>query len=148
MSSQEQLDEAWALLFPLFLSRRDLFFSTLAEHGLTPPHGIALMSLLGGPRRMGDLATQMACDASYITAVVDRLDSLGLAERRPSAADRRVREVLLTDRGRSVALDVQATMSTAPEAFATLSARDCAALVRILRKVQPAMGVESVPRRG
>ena len=44
----------------------------------------------------------MACDASYITAVADRLEELGLAVRRNAADDRRVRELVLTAKGESV----------------------------------------------
>ncbi len=133
-------------MFPLFLSRRDVFFSALAAHGLTPTHGIALMGLLGGPQRMSAMAGNMACDASYITAVVDRLESLGLASRRQSDTDRRVREIVLTPKGRKVAASLQETMATPPAEMAALSEREAVTLARILRKVQPAEPPSLVPR--
>jgi len=36
---------------------------------------------------MGQLAETLACDASNVTGLVDRLESRGLVRRRPSVAD-------------------------------------------------------------
>ena len=132
---EAELAEAWALLSPLFLSRRDQFFASLAELGLTPAHGLGLMSLSGGPVRMRDLAESMKCDASYITLVVDRLQHLGLASRQESTSDRRVREVVLTARGRKVVHRLQAKFAAPPDELRVLSATDRAVLVRILHKL-------------
>lgn len=41
----------------------------------------------------------MGFDASYITAIVDRLEERSLIERRPDPHDRRVRRMALTDAG-------------------------------------------------
>jgi MarR family transcriptional regulator, organic hydroperoxide resistance regulator len=41
----------------------------------------------------------MHCDASYATALADRLEERGLVERRVSATDRRVRELVPTAEG-------------------------------------------------
>lgn len=129
--------EIWARLTPLFLSSRDAFFRVMNDHGLTPPHGHALMTLCGGAAKMRDLAEQMSCDASYVTNVVDRLEELGLAKRQESAGDRRVREVILTSAGETAAADVAEAMSRPPVALSALSERDRAALLRILRKIGP-----------
>ncbi len=134
-ADRDDLGEAWQLLAPLFLARRDRFFAALAELGLNPPHGHGLMTLADGPVRMRDLAESMACDASYVTAVVDRLQELGYATRAESASDRRVREVALTPAGRRVTERLQRLFSEPPPELKALSATDRAALVRILRKV-------------
>jgi DNA-binding MarR family transcriptional regulator len=129
------LAEAWGKLLPLLLGRRNAFFVTLTELGLTPPHGFSLMSLADGPSRMRDLAEAMNCDASYVTAVVDRLQELGLAKRQESASDRRVREVDLTAKGRRVVARLEALFNDPPADLEVLSATDRAALARILRKL-------------
>jgi DNA-binding MarR family transcriptional regulator len=134
--------EIWSRLLPLFVTKRDLLFRRLTEHGLTPPHGMALTMLIDEPRRMRDLAELMVCDASYVTAVVDRLEELGLAVRQPSATDRRVKDIVLTARGRQVAADVQSAMSDSPVEFGVLSAAD----LRTLRKIVGKLDVE--PARG
>jgi DNA-binding MarR family transcriptional regulator len=129
------LAEAWQLLAPLFLARRDTFFAALGELGLNPSHGRGLMSLAAGPSRMRDLAATMACDASYVTSVVDRLEELGYAVRQESATDRRVREVALTAKGTRVVERLQRLFAEPPPELDGLSATDRTALVRILRKV-------------
>lgn len=128
-----QLVEAWQRMMALFFSRRDEVFGELAALDLTPPHGHALMSLRQGPIRMRDLADAMACDASYVTAVADRLEELGLAARRNDAEDRRVRELVLTPKGARVARRLDAVFTTPPEVLRTLPAADQAHLLRIMR---------------
>jgi len=134
-TERDDLAEAWQLLAPLFLARRDSFFAALGEQGLSPPHGHGLMSLAGGPVRMRDLAATMACDASYVTTVVDRLEQLGYALRQESATDRRVREVALTTAGQRVVDRLQRLFAEPPPELDGLSPADRAALVRILRKI-------------
>lgn len=129
-----ELTETWSRLMGLFLSRRETLFAEFARLQITPPHGHALMTLLhGGPTRMRDMAEHMACDASYITAVADRLEELGFAERRPAADDRRVKELALTAKGTTVANRLHAVFTDPPPALAALSAKDRAALARIAR---------------
>jgi DNA-binding MarR family transcriptional regulator len=129
------LAETWTRLMGLFFSRRDEFFAALAELDLTPPHGHALLSLREGPVRMRDMAETMACDASYVTAVADRLEELGLAERRNAPDDRRARELVLTTKGRRVAERLDAVFADPPAALAALPPTDRAALARIARKL-------------
>ena len=72
----------------------------LRELGLTPGHMKAL-SLLDPdePRPMRAMADSLACDASMVTWLVDRLEERGLVERKTSPADRRVKTLVLTPRG-------------------------------------------------
>jgi DNA-binding MarR family transcriptional regulator len=133
----DDLTDAWSRMLTLFLAKRDAMFATLRGYGLTPPHAHALSVLAGGPTRMRVLAELMVCDASYITAVVDRLEEIGLAERRPNATDRRVKEIALTDRGVEAAARIGSTMSSAPPEFETLSAADRRVLAQLMAKVVP-----------
>lgn len=129
-----ELTETWTRLMGLFMSRRNVLFEAFAELQLTPPHGHAIITLMhGGPTRMRDMATHMACDASYITAVADRLEELGLAERRPAADDRRVKELALTPKGEQVAARLDAVFTEPPAALRELSRADQAHLSRITK---------------
>jgi len=56
----------------------------------------ALTALADGDVRMGDLATRLGLAESSVTRLVDRLEGVGLAARRPSAGDRRCVEAGLT----------------------------------------------------
>jgi len=134
--SDPKLADTWARLSGLFSSRRDALFEQLTELGLNPPHGVALMSLLhAGPTRMGDMAETMVCDASYITAVADRLEELGLVERRSSPDDRRAKQLALTAKGEKVARRLDAVVTEPPPAMTALSKADRDALARIARKL-------------
>ena len=72
----------------------------LRELGLTPGH-LKALSVLDPeePRPMRAMADALACDASMVTWLVDRLEERGLVERRALATDRRVRTVALTPHG-------------------------------------------------
>jgi len=69
--------------------------------GLTPSQALALRELQS-PLAMRELATRMACEASNVTFVVDRLEAGGLVERVAHPDDRRAKRVRLTEAGRSV----------------------------------------------
>lgn len=131
----DDLGQIWLRLLPLFTERHDRLLELVRRHGLTPPHGFMLASLSFGPMRMRDLAELMVCDASYVTGVVDRLEELELAQRRPSERDRRVKEIELTPAGRRLAQKVTAVMTEPPAELAGLGARDRATLRRILEQV-------------
>jgi DNA-binding MarR family transcriptional regulator len=126
------LDQIWSKLQPLFIAKRNQVFAVMNEHGLTPPHMQALTMLVDGPVRMRDIADLMVCDASYVTAIVDNLEHLGLATRQPSSVDRRVKEIALTPLGERTAAHIGAQMSAPPPGLEQLSHTDRAALARIL----------------
>ena len=50
---------------------------------------------------MSSIAEALACDASNVTGIVDRLESRGLIARATGADDRRVKTITLTAHGRS-----------------------------------------------
>ena len=84
---------------------------------------------------MGRLAQSLACDASNVTGLVDRLESRGLVRRRPSPEDRRVKVLDLTPAGARLRSIVLERMSRPPENLNRLSADEQRALVRILRRL-------------
>lgn len=133
----DRLNETWAALMTLFVDRRNEMFQLLGDNGLTPPHGHALSVLLEEPQRMSDMASFMNCDASYITALVDRLEELGMVERTPSPTDRRVKLIALTDVGHKVAAQLRAVMTTPPAELRKLSKADRIALAELLAKIVP-----------
>jgi DNA-binding MarR family transcriptional regulator len=128
--------DAWQLLVHLFFSQRATLPPLAAELALSPAqcHVLRLIEP-GRPIPMGQLAETLACDASNVTGLVNRLESRGLVRRRPSAGDRRVRVLDLTPAGsrlRTVLLD---RMTTPPISLARLSVREQRMLVRILTRL-------------
>ncbi|WP_328916074.1 MULTISPECIES: MarR family winged helix-turn-helix transcriptional regulator [unclassified Streptomyces] len=71
------------------------------QFDLTAAQAIALREL-PRPRTLGELAKQMSCEAPNATFVADRLEALGLLERRPHPTDRRAKLLHLTPQGAAV----------------------------------------------
>jgi DNA-binding MarR family transcriptional regulator len=90
---------------------------------------------------MGEMARGIGCDPSYITALVDDLDERGLARREPSPDDRRVKIIVLTETGRKLAAEIDATLSIPPAAFSLLSDAELRQLRDLLDKVLDGGGV-------
>jgi DNA-binding MarR family transcriptional regulator len=128
--------DAWQLLMRFFFAQRAQMPSLAAELQLSPAqcHVLHLIEP-GRPLPMGQLADTLACDASNVTGLVDRLESRGLVRRRPSAADRRVKVLDLTPTGSRLRALLLDRMTAPPATLRRLSAREQRALVRILSRL-------------
>jgi DNA-binding MarR family transcriptional regulator len=125
--------EAWRLLFQLLMSSRPGRDRVLEKLGLTPNDSKALASLQGGGARpIGALAREWSTDPSNATWVVDRLEKLKLAERRPSPDDRRVKLVRLTKKGARVQREIMSAFLEPPAALRALSDADLHTLIEIV----------------
>ncbi|MGC1212448.1 MAG: MarR family winged helix-turn-helix transcriptional regulator [Micromonospora sp.] len=84
----------------------------VAELGLTPAAARALHELdPDRPLPARDLAEQLRCDRSNVTALVDKLEQAGLVERRVDPTDRRQKTLVVTDAGRRMRDRVHEVMS-------------------------------------
>jgi DNA-binding MarR family transcriptional regulator len=109
--------------------------ATLNELGLAPMQSMALLQLRPGePRTMSAMAQALMCDNSNVTGIVDRLEALGLVERRAADHDRRVKTVVLTTKGTKLRSEVERRMSVPPPPLAGLSEEDAVALRDILSR--------------
>ncbi len=105
----------------------------------------ALFPLLVGVERFGpigvvDLADRMGRDYTTVSRQVAKLESLGLAERRESPSDRRVREAVVTPKGKAMTNAVDAARDRMGRAiFKTWDAREMDELVRLMRKFADAL---------
>ncbi|MGC5036063.1 MarR family winged helix-turn-helix transcriptional regulator [Streptomyces sp. DT190] len=94
------------LLYRLGLRSGQLFNACLQESGLRLRHYAVLRFLAtteGALQR--ELSSRLGYDPSAIVGLVDDLEKLGFAERRPSPDDRRSRIVVLTGAGRAFLRD-------------------------------------------
>src|SRR5215469_5361802 len=89
------------------------FVSHLLERGeqLSQRLGVPVSCMkalrrLDTPVAMKDLGQRMRCDPSFVTMIADALEQRGLAKREPNPADRRIKNLVLTDRG----LEVKASL--------------------------------------
>ena len=92
-----------------------------------------------GPTRQSVLAADFELSPHSITDIVDGLERLGMAERRPDPTDRRAKLVAITDAGQA-ALDVaNATWERLlTQIFGTLDEADRATFLRLLGSLDEA----------
>jgi DNA-binding MarR family transcriptional regulator len=109
---------------------------SLARRGLTPNDSRALMTLdrrEGRPMRA--LADTWECDASNATWIVDRLEKLGVAERRAAPNDRRVKLVVLTQRGEETKAELLEEFYAPPSELLALDRETLETLQRALGRI-------------
>jgi DNA-binding MarR family transcriptional regulator len=109
----------------------------LQRRRLTPNDARALWSLdLRDGRPIGSLAQAWACDPANATFIIDRLEAAGLARRRESPGDRRVKLVTLTPKGSATKRALLREYRQPPAELARLEPADLARLVEILEKLR------------
>jgi DNA-binding MarR family transcriptional regulator len=126
--------EVWMLMSDLVLEntrRREVSEALGISFGRTR----AVRRLARRPLSMGELAAALGIDPPNATVVVDDLESLGLARRRPHPTDRRAKLVEATRKGKDMARRADAILATPPTAFGALSPDDLETLRRILASV-------------
>jgi DNA-binding MarR family transcriptional regulator len=122
-------------MFELIHLSKRRFMAIASEFDLSPPQVMALRQLdPDEPKPMSELALALRCDNSNVTGIVDRLEDRGLVERRPAQHDRRVKMLLITERGAQVRAGLAARLDEPPEALASLSPEDQRALRDIMRR--------------
>ena len=108
----------------------------------------ALFPLLVGVERFGpigvvELADNVGRDYTTVSRQIAKLESLGLVERQGSPADRRVREAVISRKGKAMTDLVDAARDRIGRAiFQTWDAREIDELVRLMRKFADAVREE------
>jgi DNA-binding MarR family transcriptional regulator len=127
--------EAWILMNQLMQREKRRVHAAASEFELSMPQVFALRHLEPGqPAPMRGLAERMVCDNSNVTGIVDRLEARGLVARAPAEHDRRVKHLVLTEKGELVREALCARIDTPPEALEQLSPEDQRALRDIFRR--------------
>jgi DNA-binding MarR family transcriptional regulator len=128
--------DVWTLMFDYLIRTGPQRTRSLAKRGLTPNDSRALFSLAADEgRTMRALAESWECDPSNATWIVDRLETLGLAERRSLPGDRRVKLVVLTRKGTKTRAALLDEFHTPPPDLAALDQGDLEGLKRVLTKL-------------
>jgi DNA-binding MarR family transcriptional regulator len=131
-------EEAWRLLQQLLMNgeMQGRMRDACKSVGVPPSIVKTLFHLEPGePVAMRDLADHFSCDASYITELVDGLEEQGFATRQPHPSDRRVRTVVLTDKGAKARETVQGVMWQVPKVFGVLTSAEQRQLRDLVRKL-------------
>lgn len=93
-----------------------------------------------GPIGIVDLADRVGRDHTTVSRQVGKLEEMDLAERHPGARDRRVREAVITQKGKTMTDMVDAARDRIGRAvFAGWEENEMGDLVRLMRKLADAM---------
>ncbi|WP_299541362.1 MarR family winged helix-turn-helix transcriptional regulator [uncultured Streptomyces sp.] len=110
--------------------------AALGEIGLTARMHCVLVHALGAERTQVQLAEIGDMDKTTMVITVDALEKAGLAERRPSSADRRARVIAVTAKGAEVAAASQRIVDGVHEAaLGSLPAGEREVLVAALTRL-------------
>jgi DNA-binding MarR family transcriptional regulator len=103
-----------------------------------------------GQIKASDLARNMSCDMGNLSGSLDRLESAGLVERVASGADRRVRLMQLTQKGRRVAAQIENRFkgSTIHHQLGRMTPRERYALSTALGKMYAALSTSATKNAG
>ncbi|MFD5201898.1 MarR family winged helix-turn-helix transcriptional regulator [Streptomyces sp. NPDC058375] len=98
---------------------------------------LVLVALAGGePPSQLALAKEVSLDRTVMTYLLDDLEAHGLVTRRPDPRDRRARQVLITDTGRTRLIEVRRSLAAAEARLLTdLDGADASQLRTLLSRV-------------
>ena len=116
------------------------------ELGLSPRAHAVLTAAMSGDRSQTELARMVGLDKTTMVVTLDELEAARLAERRPSAADRRARVIAVTPAGvRKVRQAEEIARRIRADVLATLDPGDREVFVRSLGKLVSERLAEPVP---
>src|SRR5215216_1389580 len=138
----EVAEFAGQLFFRLWRASHTRITEALDSIGLTPAL-FGVLNVLGARKRaiQQELGSAMGIDPSTMVSLIDQLEGAELAKRRPSATDRRAREVVITPKGRRLLEHARGMISEVEdEVLAGLTLAERRELVGLLRRA-----LESAP---
>src|SRR5579872_5351760 len=132
-TSTEPAHEAWRLLYRVIRGLKEYWPDVANDCGL-PLVQLRVLVELGpmGPVPMHTIAELMACDASNVTGLVDRMESRGLLERRTDEHDRRIKLIAVTKAGHELRAKLVKRLSSPPKSFEALSVTEQRAIASAL----------------
>jgi DNA-binding MarR family transcriptional regulator len=135
---------AGQLLFRLWRASHVRVAEVLGTVGLTPAL-FAILNVVGAKEGViqQEVGTALGIDRSTMVSLIDQLEEAGLAERRPSATDRRAREIAITAKGRRLLQRSRRMIGeTEEEVLAGLTVPQRSELKRLLR-----LALQSAPEQ-
>jgi DNA-binding MarR family transcriptional regulator len=114
-----------------------VFLQETEAHGVTPVQYATMNHVAKAPGiDQRSLARAIGQDTSTIAGVIDRLEARGLVQRQASPADRRVRQLTLTDAGRGLLNAIEPDIANAQvRMLHPLNKSERAEFMRMLRAV-------------
>ena len=134
MASDPVTEDVVALLARIVDRFVTSYESAAAAQGLTTVQA-KVLAALEEPLPMHRIADKLKSERSNVTGIIDRLEARGLVERRPAEHDRRVKNIVATDKGRELGRNFQRELGFAAEPLATLGPGDRVRLRDLLSRI-------------
>lgn len=116
------------------------FVAAAEGQGLTPTQAkVVLLMENGEALPMRAIAERLGCDPSNITGVVDRMEAHGFVRREVNPADRRVKNVVATEEGLTLARRIRAEQHRTLKALDSLTPEESDALAAIVTRMLPTL---------
>jgi DNA-binding MarR family transcriptional regulator len=110
--------------------------AALEGSGISPREYSVLAAAMTGSHTQTQLARLVGLDKTTMVVTVDELEASGLAERRPSIADRRARVIAVTDAGERKLCEAETILRRVREdVLSTLPEDEQQALLRALERL-------------
>jgi DNA-binding MarR family transcriptional regulator len=140
--------DAWRSMVEAVLARREYMQGQAMLCGLTLPQAHVLRTVGASPAQTTtSLARALACDASNITGLVDRLEARSLIARKSMTGDRRVKIINITARGSALISRLNRTMLEPPPRLARLAPKELLRLSSLLAEAFNGIG-QNTRRQG
>jgi DNA-binding MarR family transcriptional regulator len=107
----------------------------LAQRLSVPVPFIKALHTLECPMAMKELGKRLHCDPSFVTLVTDMLETRGLARREPHPADRRVKNIVLTEDGLALKSQIDAELRAGMPWNKALSDEERTQFLGLIRKM-------------
>jgi DNA-binding MarR family transcriptional regulator len=129
--------ETYSLLIQLLMQSKHQMQAAAEKYDLSPIQAQALMMLGSQQLTMSNIGRSLACDASNVTGIVDRLETAHMIERRSDEADRRVKLVALSPLGLRTREEImeQATIAETKRVGPVLNTAELETLNGLLKKL-------------
>src|SRR5215469_14235364 len=109
----------------------------IAQRFGVPAFCLKALHVLESSMAMRDLGKYMHCDPSFVTAIADLLEKRGLARREANAADRRIKNLVLTQEGIGLRAKIEREF-VAHMPWRNLDQQERACLLSLIRKMTAA----------
>ena len=142
----DELSERWLELGAVLRSRRLLASLHPGVAGKMTPSKLRALDLLArqGGMRVGELAAEVGIDDATATRLVDRLEAIGVVDRRSEPGDRRATTVALTPAGEELVTAIAAQRQLFfCDVLEALNQREREELVRLTSKAAVALRARS-----
>jgi DNA-binding MarR family transcriptional regulator len=138
----QDIADALSEFFTHMLERAE----TVASEFGVPVFAVKALHQLDKPVTMKELGRRMHVDPSFVTMIADTLENHGLARREPNAADRRLKNLVLTPKGHELKARLEQAMLGRMPWCECLDPDEKSTFLSMTRKMNVILAQGSAPR--